>query len=376
VCGEESKMVDLMKPESMFRESTVGIVIPTYNEYHNLLDLLPQLRDLDLHSIYVVDDDSKDGTNQLIEMFPDVKFFVRKNERGLVSAELEGMRQAENDYVVVMDADFSHNPNIIKNMIDYAIKTNSDVVVGSRYIKGGYNGDKLSRKIISTVANKMVNLAFHPSVKDVTSGFRVYSKRAYKFLSSQETIKAGYTGQVDILERLITKNYKCSEFPIDFKPREKGDSKLKIKDIKDFFFFIAAKGNFFKYILVGISGVLVSEGLLYALHTFNPYVAEIVGIEVSITSNFFLNDLWTFKNRKKRFGIYRRLVMHNFFSLIPGIVNFASYIMLYVGGFEYLLANFLGIAVAYLFRYMFSTTLVWGEKKQKFDAEVMEEIED
>ena len=88
-------MADLMKPENMFRESTVGIVIPTYNEYHNLMDLLPQLRDLELHSIHVVDDDSKDGTNQLIDMFPDVKFFVRKNERGLVSAELEGMRRAE-----------------------------------------------------------------------------------------------------------------------------------------------------------------------------------------------------------------------------------------------------------------------------------------
>ncbi len=343
----------------------IGVVIPTYNEYHNLINLLPTLKNLDLDNVFVVDDDSQDGTCDLISRFPDVKFVIRKNQRGLVSAEIEGMRHAENDFLVVMDADFSHDPSTIVNMVEYAIRSSADVVVGSRYVKHGNNGDRFSRKVISYVANKLVNLSFHPAVKDATSGFRVYSKKAYKFLSTEEKIKPGYTGQVDILERLITAGFKCSEYPISFTSRKTGRSKLKIRDLIDFFAFVTFRGNLLKYAIVGASGIIVNELVLYFLHGFHPVLADLVAIELSITTNFFLNDLWTFKNRKKQFGFAKRIALHNVFSMLPGAVNFIFYFSLYLKGFEYLDANLLGIAAAYVVRYILSSSIVWGEKKSK-----------
>lgn len=343
----------------------IGVVIPTYNEYHNLLSLLPALKTLDLDSVYVVDDNSQDGTCDLVSRFPEVKFVIRKNQRGLVSAEIEGMKHAENDFLVVMDADFSHDPSTIVHMVEYAIRSRADVVVGSRYIDNGNNGDRFSRKVISYTANKLVNLSFHPAVKDATSGFRVYSKKAYKFLSLEKNIKPGYTGQVDILERLITSGFKCSEYPIAFTSRKTGRSKLSVRDILDFFAFVALRGNLLKYAIVGVSGILVNELVLYLLHGFHPILADLVAIELSITSNFFLNDLWTFKNRKKRFGFAKRMVLHNIFSALPGIVNFIFYFSLSLKGFEYLDANLLGIAAAYVVRYILSSSIVWGESKSK-----------
>ena len=343
----------------------IGVVIPTYNEYHNLITLLPTLKNLDLDNVYVVDDDSQDGTCDLVSRFPEVKFVIRKNQRGLVSAEIEGMRHAENDFLVVMAADFSHDPSTIVHMVEYAIRSKADVVVGSRYIENGNNGDRFSRKVISYVANKLVNLSFHPAVKDATSGFRVYSKRAYKFLSEEEKIKPGYTGQVDILERLITAGFMCSEYPIAFISRKNGRSKLKFRDIIDFFAFVAFRGNLLKYAIVGTTGILVNELVLYLLHGFHPILADLVAIEISITTNFFLNDLWTFKNRKKRFGFVKRIALHNIFSILPGAVNFIFYFSLYLKGFEYLDANLLGIAAAYVVRYILSSSIVWGENKTK-----------
>ncbi|MCL4341828.1 MAG: GtrA family protein, partial [Candidatus Thermoplasmatota archaeon] len=236
----------------------------------------------------------------------------------------------------------------------------------------GHNGDKLNRKIISYFANKMVNLSFHPQVRDATSGFRVYSKRAYKFLAREENIKSGYTGQVDILERLITQGFKCAEYPIAFSPRQAGSSKLRIRDMVDFFLFVLLKGNLMKYAAVGISGVLVNEFVLFLLHGFHPILADLVAIEVSITTNFFLNDLWTFRNRRKKYGIGRRFILHNFFSFIPGAVNFMFYFSLYLRGFEYLDANLLGIIAAYVVRYILSSSIVWGENNSAVD--VSEEI--
>lgn len=354
---------------AVYGRFNIGVVIPTYNEYHNLINLLPTLKLLDLDSVYVVDDNSQDGTCDLINRFPDVKFLIRKNQRGLVSAELEGMRHAENDFLVVMDADFSHDPKTIVHMVEYAIRSNSDVVVGSRYVEKGYNGDRFSRKMISYLANKMVNLSFHPQINDTTSGFRVYSKKAYKYLANQDNIKPGYTGQVDILERLITAGFKCAEYPIDFSPRQKGVSKLRLMDMVDFFWFVITRGNLLKYALVGISGILVNEMILYLLHSFHPILADLVAIEVSITTNFFLNDLWTFRNRRKKFGIAKRLVLHNIFSFIPGAVNFIFYFSLYLRGFEYLDANLLGIIAAYIVRYILSSSVVWGEKKNPIEPE-------
>ncbi len=358
----------LITLDSGYGKFNIGVVIPTYNEYHNLLNLLPTLKLLDLDSVYVVDDNSQDGTFDLVEKFPEVKFVIRKNQRGLVSAELEGMRHAENDFLVVMDADFSHDPTSIIHMVEYAIRSRSDVVVGSRYVEKGHNGDRFSRKLISYFANKMVNLSFHPQVKDATSGFRVYSKKAYKFLADEQNIKSGYTGQVDILERLITQGFKCAEYPIAFSPRQVGSSKLRIRDMVDFFMFVMLKGNLLKYAAVGISGILVNEFVLFLLHGFHPVLADLVAIEVSITTNFFLNDLWTFRNRRKKFGIGRRFILHNFFSFIPGAVNFLFYFSLYLRGFEYLDANLLGIIAAYVVRYILSSSIVWGENKSTVDV--------
>jgi dolichol-phosphate mannosyltransferase len=339
------------------------VIIPVYNEEKSLPRLLPLLK---THKVIIVDDSPSNRSEAIASEYKNVTLIRRKSRSGLVSAHIEGFRHCKTDYAVTMDADLSHDPKYIKRLIKFASATSSDLVLGSRYVSGGNTRDSSKRKLMSKTANLLFRLAFYSNIKDATSGFRVYSKKAYLFLTKQKNLEEGWAGEVDIVRRLIDNSFKCSEFPIDFIPRKEGKSKLRIRDLTHFLVFMLAIGNLLKYIIVGLSGILVNEGFLFLLHAYNIYAAEFIAVEVSLITNFIFNETWTFKRRKldKRLhGILSRLVKANAMFAIGFIVNYVSFFALYFVGVYYLLANLIAIALAFVFNYASASLFVWGEKK-------------
>ncbi len=233
-----------------------SVVIPALNEKENLNRLIPALADDNISSIYIIDDQSTDGTADLVKKYPDVHFLFRGGRLGLISAEIDGMRLSGTEYVVVMDADLSHRPEDVPGLIDQAIRTSSDLVIGSRYTDKGITNDEFIRKIISRIANMLFRISFDINLNDCTSGFRVYSRKACDYLGKQVDIENGYVGQVDIVSRLAHNGFKITEYPVVFVKRTQGKSKLKMREIVNFFLFVIYNKKTFRAIL-GMAALVI-----------------------------------------------------------------------------------------------------------------------
>lgn len=353
---------------------SVAIILPVVNERANLETLLPKL---EKYSVYVVDDGSTDGTQQICSSWGNVHLTERHRRMGLVSAILEGFKRlpASCKYAVVMDSDFSHNPSYIPDLLRTAEEKHADLVVGSRYVTGGKNGDALKRRIMSLGGNIAFRSTFSARVKDATSGFRVYSARAMEFLldsNLEEPISPSYAGQIDILRRLIGNGFKVSEFPIKFVKRSQGKSKLKFNDIESFASLILRKGNIVRYVIVGMSGILVNELILALLYGYMGFPANPLAVEASVVSNFVLNDRFTFKKRSTKATTFLfRLARFNLFSLMGIGVNAGVFYAILRSGlintssiFGIGLADFVGIICAFLVTYLSSTFYVWRESER------------
>jgi dolichol-phosphate mannosyltransferase len=353
----------------------LSIVIPTYNESENIAPLAKQIaKALKGHDYEVVfvDDNSSDGTAEIIERlaaeYP-VRVFVRKNERGLASAVVHGINNSDSKYVLVMDADLQHPPEVIPALIEKA-KSGVDVVVASRYVEGGGCQDwGIVRRIISRGALSLAHL-FLPatrSVKDPVSGFFIFNRRVVEGVILKP---AGYKILLEIL--MEGKVESTAEVPFIFVNRNKGESKLnarqQIEYLKHIYSLMRRTGEllrFFKFCLVGLSGVFVNQGILWILTEFAgiPYQASaVVSIEASIISNFILNDFFTFPQRRipgiKHF--FNRLWKFNIVSLIGAAINYGILMLLTeVANVHYLISNLIGIIAATLWNYLVNTSWTW-----------------
>ncbi len=221
----------------------ISIVIPTYNERDNVVLLIEQIAKLLPEShIIVVDDNSPDGTAEALRKLnvPNLTVFVR-NERGLGSAIRFGIKkalEAGSEFIVTMDADLSHDPAYLPQMIKTAVEGEYDLVVGSRYISGGgVENWPLSRRIISRGANLLFRLISNSPLHDNTSNYRVYSRRATELVLDCETAN-GYEFQICSVFKILKSSLKATEYPIVFKDRRFGKSKLGISEIFKWFYYV------------------------------------------------------------------------------------------------------------------------------------------
>lgn len=216
--------------------STVSVIIPTYNERENIITLLKLLNErykYKLDKIYVIDDNSPDNTAEAVKSmnYDNVHVIIRKNERGLGSALYLGLKLSLEEgfeYTVTMDADLSHDPKYLGGMLNKATAEKYDLVIGSRYIKGGgIENWSLLRRITSKGANTIVRLLFRSPLHDNTSNYRVYSREAVRVaLECNEA--GGYEFQICSVVKILKRGLKVSEYPIIFRNRELGKSKLDI----------------------------------------------------------------------------------------------------------------------------------------------------
>lgn len=215
------------------------IVVPTYNESDNIKALIEALFALpldDLH-IVIVDDNSPDGTADIARSLADryngrIHVIVRNGKQGLGSAYKMGFAYALSlgaDAIVQMDADFSHSPDYIPQMI--ALLDTYDVVVGSRYVEGGRVDERWSwwRYFLSWWANQVyTRLILRLRVKDMTAGFKAFRRTVLEQIDFSRVVSNGYIFQVEVAYLCEKMGFRVHEIPIYFEDRRIGQSKLSI----------------------------------------------------------------------------------------------------------------------------------------------------
>lgn len=227
------------QPSEASSHAKTVVVIPTYNEADNLPGLIAELCALDVPglSALVVDDNSPDGTgavaDSLAERFPMVvAVHHRREKQGLGRAYLDGFRQAlaaGADYVIQMDADFSHPPAAIPAMLDL-IRAH-DVVVGSRYVAGGRLDERWSwwRRFLSWWANEVWSRhILDLQARDITAGFKCWQRAALLRIGLERVRSNGYAFQVEMAYLTERVGLRVKEFPIYFEDRRIGKSKMSV----------------------------------------------------------------------------------------------------------------------------------------------------
>jgi dolichol-phosphate mannosyltransferase len=409
---------------------TLSIIIPTYNESQNILNLLNKIRD-NLKGgtkveVVVVDDNSPDGTGRLVEEYArgvgtltgmtatikstaanyendtrgednnnnnkdkdySIKVIHRDSKYGLISAILQGIRASSAEYVLVMDADFSHPPEVIPKMIDEIENSGYDVIIGSRYTRGGsIIGWPFRRRMISRGATTLAQYGLKVRIKDPMSGFFLCKRHILQHIDINSE------GYKILLEILVKKRgIKLKEIPYTFVNRKLGESKMDLSVISDYLKAVwilyrygrrsrqafSLRGirksiSFFskaaRFYTVGASGLLINysissalaNGLLANISYMN---ATLVGIICSITSNFLLNKRWTFED--KDFSSWNTLKQYGMFAGISSMGASLQLLMVYLlteaAGFNYQSSLFIAVAIASVSNFLLNKKWTFQER--------------
>jgi len=377
-------------------KNQVSIIIPTYNESENIINILHSIKEIIPKNILtqtiVVDDNSPDGTGKLVEDYlknvkkmadHTIEIIHRKAKNGLGSAILNGIQQAKGDTIVVMDCDFSHPPQIIPKLVESIKKYQYDIAVASRYIKGGkIQGWSQKRKLMSKFATLIAKKGLGVNTKDPMSGFFAFKRSIIKELNFDAI---GYKILLEIIVK--TKGVNIKEIPYTFQDRKFGSSKLGIKTILDYYKsvwklyrygkplekqekrssvkFLSKAGRFYT---VGASGFIVNY-LISLFFTSGGYDmwylhATTIGIFASITSNFILNKIWTFGDRdfkiKKTISQYGKFAM---FSSLGALVQLGMVYFLVDGNsMAYPLALIIAVITAAFGNFVLNKKWTFKEK--------------
>ena len=408
----------------------LSVIVPTYNESENILHLLESIREKIPPSlsaeIIVVDDDSPDRTGELAERFSQTlekgnigvqdststerkphadsnsivsgqaKFSVsvmhRDEKKGLVSAVMDGIKSSKGQYILVMDADLSHSPDVIPKMVEELSSPDVDIVVASRYVRGGsIIGWPFKRRLISKGAVKLAkySLRLNKQITDPMSGFFALKRN---IIDNVKIDSAGYKILLEILVKSSDANVK--EIPYTFTNRKAGKSKLDNAVIWDYVkavyhlyrygrksskatswlarvkkdrtvLFLSKAGRFYT---VGASGLLINY--IVSVLLFNSSVASlgyiqatIGGIIVSNISNFLLNKVWTFEDRD--FTLRKTLRQYGLFAAITSggaAIQLGVLQVLLQSGFSYEGSLLMAVGIASISNFLLNKKLTFGEK--------------
>lgn len=220
--------------------SSVSVIVPTYNEKENIEPLVGQLLALPIRAnVIVVDDNSPDGTGALADRLADehtgrVGVIHRSGKLGLGTAYVAGFKRALSDgadLICTMDADFSHDPRYIPDLVE-KVDQGCDLVIGSRYVPGGgTNGCTMVRKLLSWGANAFARAALGLHAHDATAGFRCYRRAVLEDVGIDAIKADGYSFLIEMLYRVQRQGWSVGESPILFENRLQGVSKISRGEI-------------------------------------------------------------------------------------------------------------------------------------------------
>ena len=214
------------------------VIVPTYNEKENIVDLVEQILALPVDArVIVVDDNSPDGTGELADKLAAeterVSVIHRTGKLGLGTAYIAGFKQGladGADRLITMDADFSHNPSYIPGLV--ALADYYHITIGSRYVPdGGVVNWELRRRFLSWGANWFARTLLGLKAQDCTAGFRCYHREVLQNINLDQIFSNGYSFLVEMIFKCQRMGYTVGEIPIIFANRERGTSKISQRQI-------------------------------------------------------------------------------------------------------------------------------------------------
>ncbi len=367
------------------------LVIPTRNEVDNVPELVAGLREslmgVDYRVVFV--DDSTDGTPAVIKDLAreDARVSLVRREGserrgGLSTAVTRGLDLSSevSEYTCVMDADLQHPPEKVREMLETARRTDADVVVASRYAEGGsYTGlSGTMRRAVSVGSKYLARIVFKEARKtsDPMTGFFLLKNEAISGIQFRPT---GFKVLLEIL--VCAPELKVVEEPFDFRARHAGVSKATLRQGLDYlihtlslFWYVPSAGRFWKFCLVGASGVLVNMVTLIVLaEVFDAHkvIAWMFAVGLSILSNFLLNNAFTWRDvrHSSRIHFFLRGVLAYPVAVMGIGANFAVWYPLikYVSDAfpYYAIFNLLGIIAGTSVNFILSSRLVFRPSEQK-----------
>jgi len=371
----------------------LSMVIPTRNEAGNIEPLLMRihqaLKGIAAEVVFV--DDSTDSTPEVIrklqEWFPlPIKLIHRPKEaraNGLGGAVVEGFKASQGTWMGVMDADLQHPPEMIPRLLRQAQQDEADIVIGSRLAPGGDSSSLgLTRNLISHVFAWTTRLAFPQRLWNVTDPLTGFFLTRRAAVAVNELQPDGFKILLEIL--VSHPQLKVSEVPIQFGHRNAGESKASVTETIKFFrglyrLRMAGHANFMKFLLVGMSGLVVNSAALYAfteLGGIHYVISAAIATQVSTLWNFGLTETWVFGKRQTERSFLQRLVsfllVNNLLLIGRGpIITFLVSRL----GVHYLISNLVSLFVMTLLRYFLADKWIWN-KDQKTPTTTQERNED
>ncbi len=401
---------------------SLSIIIPTYNESENILKLIQEIK-ANLPSniiteIIVVDDNSPDGTGKIVENYVNnhinidvplqqqfhskddnqtclVKVIHRRNKTGLIPAILEGVESSKGENILIMDADFSHPPETIPHLVEELRQDPNCIVIASRYISSGsIVGWPYKRRVISRGAAKIARHGLKVrNVTDPMSGFFAFPRHVI------ENIKFDTKGFKILLEILVkSRDIRVKEVPYTFHDRKSGQSKMNFNVILDYagsvwqlyrygqkskrhiqkkeekrksvlflskasrFYTVTASGLLINYLL----SFMLADNIAYSVKSLSNqwYLqATLIGIIISITSNFFLNKIWTFEDRD--LSVVKTLKQYGSFAGISAVGAAIQLLLLYLlvveYGLQYRISLILAVAIASMSNFLLNKKWTFRE---------------
>ncbi len=211
------------------------VIIPTYNEKENIAGMVNTISQLPVSfDILVIDDNSPDGTGELVKSlqptYPGLNLIEREGKLGLGTAYIAGFKWAlehNYDYIFEMDADFSHNPADLVRLLDACKNGGADLAIGSRYISGvNVVNWPLGRVLMSYIASIYVRIITGMKIKDTTAGFKCYRSDVLRNIRPEHIRSVGYGFQIEMKFTAMKLGYNIVEIPIIFTDRKAGSSKM------------------------------------------------------------------------------------------------------------------------------------------------------
>jgi len=210
------------------------VILPTYNEAGNIKRMIGEVLKIKDSHILVVDDNSTDGTAEIADKISKeslrVSVLHRSGKLGLASAYIEGFHHGlANGYEFIqqMDCDFSHDPGDIPRLLEEMKTSGADLVIGSRYVRGGVIlGWPMARHILSKAGNLYARFVLSGRIRDWTGGFNLFRARVLKDIINEQNFAQGYAFLVEMKYHTLKAGFKVREIPIIFRERTIGESKM------------------------------------------------------------------------------------------------------------------------------------------------------
>jgi dolichol-phosphate mannosyltransferase len=324
-----------------------------------------------------VDDDSPDGTAELARALANqdqrVRCIQRIGRRGLSTAVVEGALSSSAPLVAVMDADLQHDETILPAMLHELRSRDLDVVVGSRYVAGGSTGEwDAGRKEISRIAGRLAKGLVPEDLRDPMSGFFVVKTEALREAARR---LSGY-GYKILLDLFVSagRPLRFAELPYTFKPRAHGQSKLDSLVAWEYLMLLVDKriGHIIAprllfFAMVGGSGVALHYLVLSSLYLglgMSFTVAQLAGTVCAMTTNFFLNNLFTYRDRRLRgTRLVRGLLSFYAICGTGALANIGIAAYAFSRNLQWALSAAAGIVVGTLWNYLATARFTWGSRK-------------